>query len=172
MGHKWLIHATHALEQGWKMWKEMNQSSPSRESRLYIEYIETSLQIFTRYHTFADTNLNITLNITSEKTKITYIPRSVKAFMKPLLRSSLAYGVNITLPQTESFLIREYGYTSEEFTRGQSPIQQKTKITQAEYHPGTIKPGTVILTTSQKHARDLGQVLRKIHGSNVEILIQ
>ena len=41
-----------------------------------------------------------------------------------------------------------------------------------EYHPDIINTGTVILTTSQKHARDNGQVLRKLHGKNMEILIQ
>lgn len=45
-------------------------------------------------------------------------------------------------------------------------------IIPAEYHPGIVKPGTIILTTSQKHARDIGQALRKIHGKNTEVLIQ
>lgn len=41
-----------------------------------------------------------------------------------------------------------------------------------EYHVGSIKPGTVILTTSMKHARDIGQELRRIYGKNIEVLIQ
>ncbi len=171
-GHKWLIHATRTLEQSWKTWKEMNQLSFSRENNMNREYIEISIQTLMRYHTFADTNLNATLNIANEKTKITYIPRSVKAIMKPFLKGSTAYGVNICQSQTKAFLIREYGYISAEFTENQYQTPAQTKIIQAEYHPGIIKPGTVILTTSQKHARDLGQVLRKIHGKNTEILIQ
>ncbi len=51
-------------------------------------------------------------------------------------------------------------------------MRPKTRITYTEYHPDIITAGTIILTTSQKHARDIGQVLRKLHGKKIEILIQ
>ncbi len=171
-GHKWLIHATHTLDQAWKTWKEANGISFSREIVASIEYIETSIALLTQYHTFWDTNLNFTLNIANEKTKITFIPRSVKKQLSPILKGSLAYGVNVAFPQTEAFLMREYGYTSNECIKNHARVVSWTTVVPIEYHPGLINGGTVILTTSQKHARDLGQVLRKIHGKNVEVLIQ
>lgn len=93
--------------------------------------------------------------------------------MKPLLDNSLAYGTNISLPQTKIFMEQEFGYKGNELfiAKKEEKIQSKM-ILVAEYHPGIIKPGTVILTTSQKNARDIGQALRKIHGKNIEVLIQ
>lgn len=46
--------------------------------------------------------------INEGKTKITLIPRDVASLMNPLLVGSLAYGVNISFPETRRFLIREY----------------------------------------------------------------
>jgi DNA polymerase III epsilon subunit family exonuclease len=172
-GHKWLIHATHTLDQLWAIWKSQNDSnSQTRECQMQWEYIESSLSILSQFHAISNTNNNIVININNEKTKITYIPRNIKTIISPLLSNATAYGINISLPQTKLFLESEYGYTENEFI--QAPIESIPKkiITQIEYHPGTVQAGTVILTTSQKHARDLGQVLRKIHGKNIEILIQ
>jgi hypothetical protein len=58
--------------------------------------------------------------------------------------------------------MREYGYTEDNFIVS-GTIFCEQSIKNVEYHPSIVIAGTVILTTSQKHARDLGQVLRKIH---------
>jgi hypothetical protein len=172
-GFKWLVHATRTLDQLWKTWKSEHEiNTQIREHQMLMEYIESSIRTFSKYHSIGDNNTNVTINITNEKTKITYIPRSIQENIFPLLEDSLAYGINISLPQTEAFLEREYGYLKSEFEKTQITSQPKKIITQIEYHPGVIQAGTVILTTSQKHARDLGQALRKIHGKNTEILIQ
>lgn len=92
--------------------------------------------------------------------------------MKPILNGALAFGTHISLPQTKSFLIKEYGYLESEFDEIKPIITSQAKIVYSEYHPNLVRPGTVILTTSQKHARDIGHALRKIHGQNTEILIQ
>lgn len=115
-GHKWLIHATHALDQSWKTWKECIDPL-SRENEIRKDYIERSVQALIQYHTFSQDNINVTLNISDEKTKITLIPRSVASLMDPLLSDSLAYGINISLPQTEAFLKREYNYSSDEWDK-------------------------------------------------------
>lgn len=81
--------------------------------------------------------------------------------MKPILNGALAFGTHISLPQTKSFLIREYGYTESEFDGIQSFTQSQAKIVYSGYHPNWVRPWTVILTTSQKHARDIGKELRK-----------
>ncbi|NRH20514.1 hypothetical protein HOO68_00510 [Candidatus Gracilibacteria bacterium] len=171
-GHKWLVHAGKTLEIFWKKWKAINNQIASREMRKNIEHIDYAIEIFSVYHTYQSENINITLNINLEKTKITLIPRSVKVLMTPILKGAIGYGINIMFPQTKGFLIREYGYTPEEFSDSKNEVQSKTKIKYIEYHPDIIIPGTVILTTSQKHARDIGQDLRKVHGKNIEILIQ
>lgn len=172
-GFKWLVHATRTLDQLWKTWKSEHEiNTQIREHQILMEYIESSIRTFSKYHSIGDNNTNVTINITNEKTKITYIPRSIQKNISPLLEDSLAYGINISLPQTEAFLEREYGYLKNEFGTVQTTSHPKKIITQIEYHPGVIQAGTVILTTSQKHARDLGQALRKIHGKNMEILIQ
>lgn len=51
-----------------------------------IEYIDYAIEIFSTYHTYQSENINITLNINLEKTKITLIPRSVKILMTPILK--------------------------------------------------------------------------------------
>lgn len=89
-------------------------SSLSRENAICRNYIEKSVQLLIRYHTFTDSNTNITLNISDEKTKITFIPRSVVSIMDQLLSDSLAYGTYISLPQNEAFLKREYNYKADE----------------------------------------------------------
>lgn len=170
--NKWLVHATRTLEIAWKKWKKIHQETKIREMEKNIEYIEYSIWILTQYHTFSEGNVNITININNEKSKITLIPKSVKHLMEPVLKWAMGYGINITLPQIQWFLIREYGYSKEEFQYPKIEIYSKTKLIHSEYHADIIKPGTVILTTSQKHARDIGQDLRKIHGKNMEILIQ
>lgn len=75
--------------------------------------------------------------------------------MKPLLDGGLGYGINISLPQTRSFLMREYGYTKEAFENIHPVMKSEKKLSYTEYHPDIITAGTVILTTSQKHARDI-----------------
>ena len=171
--HKWLIHATKTLDQSWRIWKQDNKWI-FYTSEIYnnITYIDQSVWILVKYHTFLENNSNIILNINEGKTKITLIPRDVKKLMKPILNGALAFGTHISLPQTKSFLIREYGYTESEFDGIQSFTQSQAKIVYSGYHPNWVRPWTVILTTSQKHARDIGKELRKIHGKENEILIQ
>jgi hypothetical protein len=91
--------------------------------------------------------------------------------MRPIQDEALAYGVNISQPETSRFLTREYGL---DISKIQSLLSTQTLkyLTHRQYHTGVIQPGTVILTTSLKHARDLGSELRKIHGKNTEVLIQ
>lgn len=91
--------------------------------------------------------------------------------MEPILNGATAYGINISRRETLSFLMREYGLCSRELPIAnlQLPASRLIHIT---YHPGSIQPGTVIITTSLKHARDLGSELRKIHGKHINILIQ
>lgn len=170
--NKWLVHATRTLDWAWKKWKKIYQEVATREIEENITYIDDSIGILSQYHTFSEENINITLNINNEKTKITLIPKSVKNLMEPILEWAIGYGINITLPQTKWFLMREYGYASKEFGYTKNGLQSKTKIIHTEYHADIVKSGTVILTTSQKHARDIGQDLRKIYGKNIEILIQ
>lgn len=55
--------------------------------------------------------------------------------MKPILNGALAFGTHISLPQTKSFLIREYGYTESEFDGIQSFTQSQAKIVYSGYHP-------------------------------------
>ena len=170
-GHKWLVHASRTLDLSWESWKTENQRDISREIRANIEYIESSLPLLMRYHSIQESNMGIILNINDEKTKITLIPRSVANLMRPILDSSLAYGVNISFPENRDFLVREYEIDTAQLQAPNSKLQTP-HITHTEYHAGVVRPGTVILTTSQKHARDIGQELRKIHGKNTEILIQ
>ncbi len=171
-GHKWLIHATDTLVLSWKTWKWNNDLSISREVQSNIDYIDQSIEVLSRYHHLQQSNINTILTINEEKTKINLIPRDVAYLIGPTLVGSLAYGVNISLPETRGFLIREY-WLNEKDTLILSPsTKDTTRIIHAEYHAGIVQPGTVILTTSLKHARDLGQELRKIHGKNTNILIQ
>ncbi len=175
-GNKWLIHATRTLAIYWKDWKNTQLKDTehiSREVEINKEYIERTIGLLVNYHIKYDTNYNITLNINDEKTKIMLLPRSVKKFMKNSLSGSLCYGVNISFPETRSFLIREYGIDKSMFSILETqPKPKNSHLNYTEYHAGIVKTGTVILTTSQKHARDIGQVLRKIHGKNIEVLIQ
>lgn len=90
--------------------------------------------------------------------------------MRPLLDGALTYGVNLSGTETGSFLTREYALDISKIQHAQTPTLKH--IPHSEYHAGVIQPGTVILTTSLKHARDLGSELRKIHGKNTNILIQ
>jgi len=90
--------------------------------------------------------------------------------MKPIFYGATAYGINISKPETGSFLEREYGFVTQ--TIKQSNNQTIKSFTHITYHAGTVIAGTVILTTSLKHARDLGSELRKMHGKHINILIQ
>ncbi len=170
-GHKWLIHASRTLEERWKQWKYENQIQHPRNIALNIEYIDRCVYLFLNYHNIWDTNTNIALSIHEEKTRITFILRSVVDIMEPILNGATAYGINISRRETLSFLMREYGLCSRELPIAnlQLPASRLIHIT---YHPGSIQPGTVIITTSLKHARDLGSELRKIHGKHINILIQ
>lgn len=171
--HKWLIHATKTLDQSWRIWKQNNNwMIITSEIQNNIEYIHRSIWILVKYHTILDNNSNIILNINEGKTKITLIPRNVKMMMKPILNGALAFGTHISLPQTKSFLIKEYGYFESDFDEIKPIITSQAKILYSEYHPNLARAWTVLLTTSQKHARDIGQALRKIYGQNTEILIQ
>lgn len=87
-----------------------------------------------------------------------------------LITGSTSYGINISRPETGSFLMREYGI--DKTTIKQSGNQAIKTLSHIQYHAGVVQPGTVILTTSLRHARDLGSELRKIHGKNTEVLIQ
>jgi hypothetical protein len=90
--------------------------------------------------------------------------------MRPLLDGSTSYGINISRPETSAFLMREYGLNTPTVQPSNRPTVQH--LTHIQYHAGIVQSGSVILTTSLKHARDLGQDLRKIHGKNINILIQ
>lgn len=117
-GHKWLVHATRTLDQLWISWKnQADLHSQTRENQIQREYIDTSLLAMSQYHAIGTANINVTLNITNEKTKITYIPRSIVSLINPILANSTAYGINISLPQIELFLEREYGYMKNEFVQ-------------------------------------------------------
>lgn len=170
--HKWLSHASKTLEISWNKWKTSNNLTYSRETQIKTDYIEFCLNTLFQYHTYGSENINITLNINLEKTKITLIPKSVKDLMEPILQWSLGYGIKINKTQIQEFLIREYGYKKDEFQNSILEEKINTILEYREYHSDIIKPWTIILTTSQKHARDLWQELRKIHGKKIEILIQ
>jgi DNA polymerase III epsilon subunit-like protein len=170
-GHKWLIHASRTLEERWKQWKDENKIQHPRNILLNIEYIDRCIYLFLNYHNIWDGNTNITLSIHEERARITFIPRSVIEMMEPILHGATAYGVNISRRETLAFLVREYGLYS-----GELPIANlqlpASRLIHMTYHPGTIQAWTVIITTSLKHARDLGSELRKIHGKHINILIQ
>ncbi|MBX9809169.1 hypothetical protein K2X92_02145, partial [Candidatus Gracilibacteria bacterium] len=170
-GHKWLVHSSRTLEMSWKNWKDTHSNIEGRETILAIEYIEKCIYQFAMYHNRGDDNRNIILTIMNEKTKITFIPRSIEKYITSLLNSSISYGSNISLPQTRAFIMREYGYVEDDFVSNEV-FHAEHNIKYMEYHPSTIVAGSIILTTSQKNARDIGQVLRKIHGKNIDILIQ
>lgn len=171
--YRWLIHATQALELSWTNWKNEHKSNATREQQIQREYIEFCTGIFGTYHSIGDSNTNIILTIQEEKTRITLIPNSVINSLSEIMSGSTLYGVNISFPETREFLMREYDInTWTIITESQGSTTDTSRIIYAEYHAGVVQSGTVILTTSQKHARDLGQELRKIHGKNMEILIQ
>jgi DNA polymerase III epsilon subunit family exonuclease len=169
-GHKWLVHASRTLENIWTTWKVENWANHPRKTALDIEYIDQCISHLMRYHNIWDTNTTVILSIHETKTKITFIPRSVAGMMRPLLDGSTSYGINISRPETSAFLMREYGLNTPTVQPSNYPTIQH--LTHIQYHAGIVHPGSVILTTSLKHARDLGQDLRKIHGKNINILIQ
>jgi DNA polymerase III epsilon subunit family exonuclease len=180
-GHKWLIHASGTLSQIWGNYiqKEKSEEQYSKKIQLHRDHIQQCLSIFDSYHNYGDTNTNIIININQGKTKVTLIPQSVTRIMSPLLERSIAYWYQLSGTQTAWFLKREYGYNIDELININGQIHQTNTSEihercshHMEYHVSSIKPGTVILTTSMKHARDLGQELRKIYGKNTEVLIQ
>lgn len=148
----------------------MPQDNTSRENLFAQDYIQKSVNKLGEFHNIKNTNINVILMIQNEGSKLIFIPRKINAYITHLLDTSIAYGSNISHTLTKKFLIQEYNYQDGEFESENLVSNFDIKI--FEYHPNNILPGTVILTTSQKHARDLGQSLRKIHGKNREILIQ
>ncbi len=170
-GHKWLIHATQTIRARWQEYREMTgDMTLSRQEQIDLSYIERSIALLIRYHTIRDTNTNMILSILESGTRVTYIPRSVIDTLSPILDWATVYGPHIWLRESRDFLVREYGIKSEGFASSQHQITRSMEHIQ--YHANTIQSGSVILTTSLKHARDLGQELRKIHGKNIDILIQ
>ncbi len=155
----------------WSEWKShITQGSNSRENQFAQDYIEKTITQLGEFHNIKDSNINVILMIQNEGTKLIFIPRKIDTYISHLLNCSIVYGSNISHTLTKKFLIQEYNYQDSEFKNDIQASNFDIKI--LEYHPNNILPGTVILTTSQKHARDLGQTLRKIHGKNIEVLIQ
>ena len=172
-GHKWLVHASHTLESAWKSWKQNSWESSRGEITKNTNSLEKSIAILIEYHTYRDNNNNCILTIQKTETELTLIPRHIQEYIKPLLLNATAYGNNIWYPQTKEFLIREYGYRESDFDSLKwTKVAHRHHIEYREYHGDIVPSGAVILTTSQKHARDIGQELRKIYGKNREILIQ
>jgi DNA polymerase III epsilon subunit-like protein len=173
-GNNWLIQATRSLEENWKEWKKHSESESknqkSRKTKIDIEYIENCITILIRYHTIWDADTNMILSIQEGKTKITYIHRSVSDIMYPLTTGSTLYGIHISRPETSGFLMREYGLDISKIWS--SNRNTSTYLTHWEYDTKDTQAGTVILTTSLKHARDIGSELRRIYGKSINILIQ
>jgi DNA polymerase III epsilon subunit family exonuclease len=173
-GNSWLIQATRSLEENWKEWKKHSESDSknqkSRKTKIDIEYIENCITILIRYHTIWDADTNMILSIQEGKTKITYIHRSVSDIMHPLTAGYTLYGIHISRPETSGFLMREYGLDISHIQSSNRAIS--IYLTHWEYDTKDTKAGTVILTTSLKHARDIGSELRQIYGKSMNILIQ
>lgn len=168
-GWRWLVHATETLQKYWKLYLSKYQPTKMpREAQMLIESLSRSISILVGVHSQADTNRNIIINI-AEEVSVQYIPRDVSMVIRPILKKSIAYGVALNGEKTQSFIEKECGIQL--FDSLEVPHESKI-IRYQEYHVDMIRAGTVILTTSQKHARDMWQELRKYHGKDMQILIQ
>jgi len=93
------------------------------------------------------------LSITQSGTKCHYISRSVTEKLSMIFhhakKNLIAYGYGINVPMIQGFLERETGINAEDIV---SFSGEKTML----FSDGlNVIPGTVILTTSMKHIREI-----------------
>lgn len=95
--------------------------------------------------------------IQDDETRIHLIPRSVQFIITPLLTGSISYGSRMIGPSVSGFLEREYGIETSDI-REITPLREDHTLPTLEYRGYSVRhvrAGSVILTTSQKQARDL-----------------
>jgi DNA polymerase III epsilon subunit family exonuclease len=157
---KWresLVLANTLLERIWKNWRNTFQPVHSREERI-LTFLDKQIPYLISFHKI-DMSVWMILSITESGTKCHYIPRSVWDSVSMMFhhakKNLIAYGYGIDTPIIQGFLDRETGIDVSDII---SFHGQKTMLF-TDW--SNMIPGTVILTTSMKHIREIWKNLQK-----------
>jgi DNA polymerase III epsilon subunit-like protein len=160
---KWLILFSELLKQYYYEWR-WQLALTNRRDRIRLWNIEKPLLSLIDFALYKQDNIGTIIHIQESGTTIHLIPRDISLqfeYRINLLNTDQlsGYGYGINGPILRRFLKSECGLhgSSEPLDKDYTKIAQLSLYNENE----EVLPGSVILTTSQKHIREIGKNLKK-----------
>ena len=168
-GNKWLSLATKSLSKNFETWKKSQKETTRREKHIR-QRLEKFIQELIHFHSLKEKKSSI-LTIKDDSLSLVLIPndtreRIINFFENQKKKDITLYSPWVAGPIMTKFLENEYGIGK--ISEPEIKVWDKNIIID-EYVISKVGGGTVILTTSMKHAREIGKELQK---SKPTVLIQ